>query len=75
MTVRQSLEGEKYAGSSPACALCICHRFFLFLSLTYSLAENFPSVNNEIVSEISRGLMVLVGIGVGKCHSTHCTPV
>ena len=39
----------------------------------HALVERSASlaVNSEIVSEISRGLMVLVGIGVGKCHSTY----
>jgi hypothetical protein len=39
------------------------------LIVVYALVEEcLVSVNSEIVSEISRGLMVLVGIGVGKCH-------
>jgi len=40
---------------------------FFFLSWTSSSPriERVVSVNNEVVSEISRGLMVLVGIGVG----------
>ena len=42
-------------------------------NIFHALVKCFASlaVNNEIVSEISRGLMVLVGIGVGKCHSTY----
>jgi D-Tyr-tRNAtyr deacylase len=45
----------------------------LFLSgIIYTDIVNFASVEGETVSEISRGLMVLVGIGVGTSHST-CT--
>jgi D-Tyr-tRNAtyr deacylase len=45
----------------------------LFLSsIIYTDVMNFASVDNQTVSEISRGLMVLVGIGVGTSRST-CT--
>jgi hypothetical protein len=39
--------------------------FFLYLNVISALVENRSLVNSEIVSEISRGLMVLVGIGIG----------
>ena len=39
--------------------------FFFCLNLISALVECRSPVNSEIVSEISRGLMVLVGIGVG----------
>jgi D-Tyr-tRNAtyr deacylase len=38
---------------------------FLCLHVVSALVENRSLVDSEIVSEISRGLMVLVGIGVG----------
>lgn len=43
-----------------------------FSSLIYTDVINFASVDSQTVSEISRGLMVLVGIGVGTSRST-CT--
>ena len=62
---------EKDAGSSPTRTLRLCHRFVFSLQSSFMLWFNASfQVDSEIVSEISRGLMVLVGIGVGKSHST-----
>jgi D-Tyr-tRNAtyr deacylase len=42
-----------------------------FSSIIYTDVVNFASVDSQTVSEISRGLMVLVGIGVGTSRSTY----
>jgi len=41
------------------------------------VASAFVTVNNEVISQISRGLMVLVGTGAGLhfTHSAMCVPI
>jgi len=50
---------------SNVCSLHLSQVSFSVQLSISALVENPSPVNSEIVSEISRGLMVLVGIGVG----------
>jgi D-Tyr-tRNAtyr deacylase len=53
--------------SASVTGIFLFEHYFFFLPLKPSLLP----VNSEVVSEISRGLMVLVGIGAGTRHSTY----